>query len=246
MESLQKQISQPTPNTLTEQRFGDDAGAINPSLIAERTVELAKESAVIGQVVYYGLRAAIANKRGEWADNRTQKMEHKQQLYTELGARAMTGNPSESPTVRPRTIAERFMDKRLEKRNWELQMAESRRKQVISSFGGQRNLPGSSRAARSDAKSSYRSGEITAQDLRSDLRLADMQRPLLETHAQKKSREKVTLSQSAMGRSANQPILSRWRGWRHNEATKDSARHNARSAKHTRTKRDIQLRRASR
>lgn len=246
MESLPKQTPQSTPNTLPEYHFLNDDGAVNPSLIAERTAELAKESVFIGQIAYHGLRAAIASKRGEWAENRVQKMEHKQQLYTEIGTRVSAGNTSEPPTVRPHTIVERFMDKRLEKRNWELQMVESRRKQVVSAFGGQRNLPGSSRAARSAVKSSYRRGEITAQALRSGLRSADMERPLLETHVQKKSRKKVTKSHAALSRSANQPILSRWRSWRHNEATKDSARHNTRSAKHARAKRNAQLRRTSR
>lgn len=100
-------------------------------------------------------------------------------------------DPSEP---RKRTFADRFWDKRREKKEWKHQLAEAERRAVIAAYGGEASLPKKARRWDSDRRSvnsEYKVGRITAEERRARLKDIELNRPRVETPAQRRARQKV-------------------------------------------------------
>lgn len=67
----------------------------------------------LARIVYHAGAAAVVRVRLEGSEHTAERMEHKQELYSQLGRLARTGA---APTERPRTIVERVVDLRLDRR----------------------------------------------------------------------------------------------------------------------------------
>lgn len=191
--------------------------------------------------VYHGLKAAIADKRAEWAGNRMEKMEHKDALYTDLGNLAIRGERTVSDTASgntamPRTRVERFMDRRLSRQSEKKRLADYDQAITMKYFGFEGNL---SSKTKKDKRQELR--QIKRQQKRGELLASEALDKAQRTRAEHKrlGKDMFVNARSRQIRKAEnledmtkQPVLSRWRNWRRNEAIKDVQRHRRRANKH--------------
>lgn len=106
--------------------------------------------APIGEFVaekYHGWSAAIAERRVMLAGSTMERMEHKNALYSDLGALALTGERTETATASgepamPRTSTERFFDKQLDRHSLEKARADTYAYRAQTVFGPRESLTG--------------------------------------------------------------------------------------------------------
>lgn len=211
---------------LTALEFNHETGAINFDGLA---------------AAFHGVRAAISQKRMEWAEDREERMDHKDTLYSSLGGVPMNGIDATAAGVgdiRPRSYAERFMDKRQEKKEHEITQRAARQKRVNAAFGGPRaNTTGfASKVDRlqrkNEVRSRYRAGDLTAAEMRLEKNLVIANPLVAENQTQRKARRVLGRADKELDTITRQPVLRRWRNWRRNEAIKDQRRHQENTIKH--------------
>ena len=111
-----------------------DAGAIDFDYIRARTKEVGSGALEFGKIAYHGIRAAISEKRTGWADDRVDKMDHKDDLYEQGRASAIDGTPTPATQERPQTLPERILDSRLEKKIHNRDIRNAKRKRIVANF----------------------------------------------------------------------------------------------------------------
>lgn len=218
---------------MTTPHTGPSPENITPREILTQVVEEAA-------LVYLGIKGFIAERRMDGAGDRMERMDHKDALYYQLGSLAIDPDPDalapyvETATGLPphtRSFAERFMDKRMEKRSWNEDLKAAERKKTVKAYGGQyahtmglgstidtANRVHASRMAR-------RHGVISARELRGEESFVRGSVRALENSEQKRTRRELKGASNKNMRSARQPILTEWRELRRNGAIKGIKKH---------------------
>jgi hypothetical protein len=224
----------PTGLPLAESELGN--------LPIDPTIESLENKQDVGEInideiksVYHGIRASIANKKMERAGSVLEKMDHKESLYSHLGAVSI-GDQVEVDAVKlanrntihenpkPRTWAERLKDKRIDKKARKLRRKESERKFVESAFqGAKSNTTGvksrfETAKKKNEINQSYKTGGITVAERNSKISQLKAIPVATENSGQKKSRKKLARADKGVRKAANQPFLSTWREFRRNRA----------------------------
>lgn len=142
-----------------------------------------------------------------------------------------------TPDQKPQTWTERQMAKRIAKKSWDVQLADARRGQTVKAFGGEATLRGSKMSKliglqeKRRVSERFNNGEIDAHERRAAKLHAKANLPAVETVAQRQSREAVRSTGRSLDRTVSQPISSRWRDWRKNNAIKAEKRHADKAAR---------------
>ncbi len=228
-----------TPTTQTDLQPAPDAHLPEEQHKHELLARVGEEL----RLAYHGVLRNISERRMSMGGDRMETMDHKDALYADIGniaagQEAVLTDTVSGQTARPRSFVERYMDKRLDKKNWRAELQASERKRTVAAYGGER-----SQTMRSDslidtfarkrvAGSVYRAGDMSAAELR--LARADIQATprAFENSEQRKTRRRADGAVNDLEKTAEQPVLSRWRGWRRGEAIKDIKRHHSRAEKH--------------
>jgi hypothetical protein len=190
-----------------------------------------------------------------------ERMDHKDKLYGHLGGIATgnvveeppkevvdslgrkqydaSGNVIKTPGStnlenegpRTKSIPERLMARRLERKRWNKEVKEASRNSTVKAFGGEQSntmnlgsrLVGKINVASNDIE--QLTGQLTPREARLKKIKSRADTPATENPEQKKSRKKVEKTQTRARRAAKQPILSRWRDRRRVKASDRIDRH---------------------
>lgn len=223
--SHQPEQIQPNPADI---QFGPETGALNFDGLAE---------------AYHGIRAFVSQKRMELAGNRMERMDHKNALYTDSVESLQSSNfvPAETANgqpARPRNIVERFMDRRIERKDWKAGMKRAQRKMEEKQFGSRytSTLGVKSRledaGRRHDVGKLYRDGYISADERR---RTRSHMNATPARHMNRRMRNLLDDEASSHQRAVNaadQPVLYRWRNWRRERAIGSIKKHHHNTQEH--------------
>lgn len=210
------------------QRLVSEAGAANFGEIAAAVVDEAAIS-------YYGLRARMAERREERARERTERLQHKAVLYEHLGSVAMgqasTVTEADGSTPQAKSWAERFMDRRAEKRDFKQDIQQIKRERTVKIYGGTQaevtrfDSSADTFIRNQVANAAYRRGELTASELRTRKAQISGSINTYENSEQRKSRRKLEKADKRLDRATRQPVASRWRSFRQTRAEEAARRH---------------------
>lgn len=218
--------------------------------IIRPTIEITNITKDYSQVAYHGLKSTIAERREAFSASRKEKMAHKDTLYAGLGALAeasASGKSKEAEVslVKPRSRHERRVDRRIDKKALKRNRAITDEALAKKVFGSRESLTGKNNKERKQEKKAIdkqlKKGVITASEARLSRTNVDAQRlkhgELMHRRAGDKLHGKRWKlgrdgAQSKLDRAISQPISSRWRTSRKNEAVRDIERHKARAEKH--------------
>lgn len=224
---LSHQPEQIRPNP-AELQLGPETGAINFDGLAE---------------AYHGARAFISQKRMERAGSRMERMDHKDALYADSVESLQSSNftPTETATgqpAKPRNLVERFVDKRIERKDWKAGMKRAQRNLEMKQFGGERTRTMGSHskivdtARRHWVNQEYRNGNITAAERRSARANIDVTPFRVENPREIKLRKQQRSAERSAKWTANQPVLSRWRDMRRDRAIESIKKHHHNAQEH--------------
>ncbi|MCA9331781.1 hypothetical protein KC968_02465 [Candidatus Saccharibacteria bacterium] len=208
------------------------------------------------QLAHHGVTAWVAQKRMERAGNRMERMDHKSALYNDMAnsVNGIEATPTETALgqpAKPRTFIERHMDKKLEGKLWKAELKKAETKREVSQFGNK----GFTQTRRRDRKrvqenretrgrkiaeaaqkrqidSDFILGNISREERLS--RLSDiepMSRKIENKRVRSLKRQGSRIDKSVV-RSANQPVLSRWRNRRRENAIESIKKHHHRAEHH--------------
>ena len=230
-------------NDIDAQRFVGDVGAID----FDRIRNALKNGFEEASVVYHGLKINHAERRKSWAQARVDRIGRKDALYENLALVRTNEAPTaqhkgETPS-HPRGPVERFLDKRMSERQFRQEVRNARRNRVIKAHAGEirsnslgwrsrRLTAGSVSQRKKEARSRYKAGNISAEQLRAEYSRIEATPVKYETRSQRASRRAHNRAQNSANRAKSQPISGRWRSWRKKNAEKDVVRHSNRSQKH--------------
>ena len=214
-----------------------EAGGINIDEISNNLVEYAERASSTVLTAYYGLRAAISRRSMRKAGDRLERMDHKDALYSDMAQIALRrhlSTPPETATgeqARPRTFAERFLDRRADKRQEEADRARTYAYRTEKIYGPKDQLPGLTKKQRKQQQAQVsrltRRGELTAREARIEKLKIGAKPVKLGYEEHKRTSSALNKTSSRLERTVNQPILSRWRNFRRQRAIgriKDSHR----------------------
>ncbi len=220
-------LPEPPPSPVTNETLfaSGDRGAVDFSEILDSS-----------KLAYHGFRGVVSTILKNRAEARVERMEHKDDLYEGIGAVA-TGTAVSAGGVRPRSFAERFMDKRLDDKRFRSGYKEAKRLSVQQRYGGRTktkmdgiNPAGRAKkaGARRGVEAAYKSGSLTARERSAQLREIKITDIPQESWEQRRVRRQDEKARTGLKKSVEQPILSRWRNVRKERATKAVAAHKAR------------------
>lgn len=112
-----------------------DRGAINTEVLV-RGAEAVREGFTSARIAFHGLAERVRERRGDWADRRREKMDHKDRLYAHLGTLAVDQH---SAGPRPRSFVERVVDTRLEDKRAKASVKTAKAKRTNKAFGVSHN-----------------------------------------------------------------------------------------------------------
>lgn len=233
----------------------DELGTIN---FHELSRDLIIKPLTHGAIAVEGLRARISSRREGSAGDRMERMEHKDALYNDLGALAITGKRTVSPTASgreamPRNFLERFIDKRMENRSYKKSFAAVEVYRAQKVFGDPGINSGLTRSERRNGKlgltpaeriarpelvgtralnESARKGQITARERRQITNRIGAVKVNHGALSHKLAGEQIAKTSKSLKRATTQPVSTIWRAARRNIAVEDIQQHHAKANKH--------------
>lgn len=217
------------PNPV-ELQFGPETGAISFDALTE---------------AYHGVRAFISQKRMERAGNRMERMDHKDALYDDLGEMAVTrrrepetpANTANGERVMPRTFAERWMDRKIDKRGLKKSVADTYAYRARKIYGAEDDPNAGldktqKRLRRAGVSYSAHKGRLTTTEARVKKHEIGATRVRHGKDMHKQTRIGVEKTGRKLDRSVDQPILSYWRNWRRNRAIESIKKHHHNAQEH--------------
>lgn len=242
-EKLTQQTQEPLEvNEPLAHEFGSQTGALDIHAVTERIGELSGRVIEAGRVAFHGLSSIIAQRRMERAGSTMERMDHKEALYKNMGEVATGNRPTEShmgKKPKPRTFAERFMDKRADKRAFKRAYQDAAHARTRKNFGGKEKVDTmgvrtkiADQQRRQDVKRQYRQGDITATERRVSLTAIKGTPTAFESSAQRRARRAKEKSVKKLEKTARQKHLTNWRARRREKAIESIKKNHHRAEYH--------------
>jgi len=192
-------------------------------------------------LAYHGARAFVTERRRSFSGSRMEKMEHKDALYSGLGGIAINGKRSSDDTAsgelaRPRTVVERMMDQRIDKRRLKQSRAETYAYRAEKIFGPKGSAPERTQRQRKIATRAILHDQLDGRKTAREARVAATEIAAEKLNygegMHKRTSHQLDVRNRQLNRSASHPTIARWRDSRRRESIADIKRHHLRAEGH--------------